>query len=116
MSDFWKFARPKLSIFDLFEVNHELSNEGLKVTNYSPNRALFFKKSNIAQLTEKQLNQAPFGTGSKYTRLTNEKRHTMGTLLRKGEKPVGIARDLGGHRSTKKKIRTKLNEESLFLM
>ena len=24
------------------------------------NRALFFKKSNIAQLTEKQLNQAPF--------------------------------------------------------
>ena len=52
----------------------------------------------------------------KYTRLTNEKRHTMGTLLRKGEKPVSIARDLGGHRSTKKKIRTKLNEESLFLM
>lgn len=36
----------------------------------------------------------------KYTRLTNEKRHTMETLLRKGENPASVARDLGVHRST----------------
>ena len=36
----------------------------------------------------------------KYTRLTNEKRHTMEILLRKGENPTAVARDLGVHRST----------------
>ena len=36
----------------------------------------------------------------KYTRLTNEQRHTMETLLRKGQKPAAVARDLGVHRSS----------------
>ena len=36
----------------------------------------------------------------KYTRLTNVQRHTMEILLRKGQKPATVARDLGVHRSS----------------